>query len=146
MLEIHYDNPHGIKCRHRYEKKECFPNLCLTEISAHDRSGFRVHYTEELRANDGGIMITGVSISDTQLIPPGQKLYRNVGICGPSCTNVVSKLNLNYDLYLFSPYLSDVPRFRYKNLICHNPHPQSWTKNDVEACTQWERNGQNHRR
>lgn len=58
-------------------------------ILAHDRSGFRIHYTEKVRTNDGGIMITGVSISDTQLIPPGQKLYRNVGICGPSCTNVV---------------------------------------------------------
>lgn len=27
-------------------------------------------------------MITGVSVSDTQMIPPKQKLYRNVGICG----------------------------------------------------------------
>ncbi|KAL5275199.1 MOXD1 family protein [Megaselia abdita] len=69
MLEIHYDNPQGIK--------------------SHDRSGLRIHYTEKLRVNDGGIMIAGVSISDTQLIPPGQKLYRNVGICGPSCTNVM---------------------------------------------------------
>uniref|UniRef100_T1GDH3 Copper type II ascorbate-dependent monooxygenase N-terminal domain-containing protein n=1 Tax=Megaselia scalaris TaxID=36166 RepID=T1GDH3_MEGSC len=75
MLEIHYDNPNGLKIQ--------------------DRSGFRIHYTENLRPNDGGMMIAGVSISDTQIIPPEQKLYRNVGICGPSCTNV------NYLLALF---------------------------------------------
>lgn len=69
MLEIHYDNPNGLK--------------------AVDHSGFRIHYTPQLRANDGGIIISGVSISDTQIIPPGQKLYRNVGICGPSCSNVL---------------------------------------------------------
>ncbi|KAL9918508.1 MOXD1 homolog 1 [Glossina fuscipes fuscipes] len=69
MLEIHYDNPHGQQ--------------------AFDHSGFRIHYSKHLRKNDAGIMISGVSISDTQLIPPGQKLYRNVGICGPSCSNVM---------------------------------------------------------
>lgn len=53
-------------------------------------------------------MISGVSVSDTQLIPPGQKLYRNVGICGPSCSNEVSfnktvkkSLVLFYMLILF---------------------------------------------
>ncbi|EDW61204.1 MOXD1 homolog 1 [Drosophila virilis] len=69
MLEIHYDNPKALR--------------------AVDHSGFRIHYTPQLRANDGGIIISGVSISDTQIIPPGQKLYRNVGICGPSCSNVL---------------------------------------------------------
>ncbi|KAH8364445.1 hypothetical protein KR084_007046 [Drosophila pseudotakahashii] len=69
MLEIHYDNPNG-------------------KISV-DHSGFRIHYTPNLRTHDAGIMITGVSISDTQLIPPGQKRYRNVGICGPSCSSVM---------------------------------------------------------
>ncbi|XP_030383547.1 MOXD1 homolog 1 [Scaptodrosophila lebanonensis] len=69
MLEVHYDNPNG--------------------LHAVDHSGFRIHYTHHLRPNDAGIMISGVSVSDTQLIPPGQKLYRNVGICGPSCSNVM---------------------------------------------------------
>lgn len=69
MLEIHYDNPNA----HRVI----------------DHSGFRIHYTRHLRKHDAGIMISGVSISDTQLIPPGQKLYRNIGICGPSCSNVM---------------------------------------------------------
>lgn len=57
---------------------------------ASDHSGFRIHYSKHLRKHDGGVMISGVSVSDTQLIPPGQKLYRNVGICGPSCSNEVN--------------------------------------------------------
>nr|XP_036230713.1 MOXD1 homolog 1 [Bactrocera oleae] len=69
MLEIHYDNPHAQQMV--------------------DHSGFRIHYTSHLRPHDAGIMISGVSVSDTQLIPPGQKLYRNIGICGPSCSNVM---------------------------------------------------------
>ncbi|XP_037723079.1 MOXD1 homolog 1 [Drosophila subpulchrella] len=69
MLEIHYDNPHG--------------KLFV------DHSGFRIHYTQNLRTYDAGILINGVSISETQLIPPGQKKYRNVGICGPSCSSVM---------------------------------------------------------
>uniref|UniRef100_A0A1I8PU30 DOMON domain-containing protein n=1 Tax=Stomoxys calcitrans TaxID=35570 RepID=A0A1I8PU30_STOCA len=69
MLEIHYDNPHALQ--------------------ASDHSGFRIHYSKHLRKHDAGVMISGVSVSDTQLIPPGQKLYRNVGICGPSCSNVM---------------------------------------------------------
>ncbi|XP_036334725.1 MOXD1 homolog 1-like [Rhagoletis pomonella] len=69
MLEIHYDNPQAQQMV--------------------DHSGFRIHYTNRLRQNDAGIMISGVSVSDTQLIPPGQKLYRNIGICGPSCSSVM---------------------------------------------------------
>lgn len=59
-------------------------------IQVVDHSGFRIHYTRRLREYDGGMMITGVSVSDTQMIPPQQKLYRNVGICGTSCTKSVS--------------------------------------------------------
>ena len=66
MLEVHYVNPNG-------------KNYFL------DHSGFRIHYTSNLRKFDGGIMTTGVTISDTQLIPQKQKLFRNIGICGPSC-------------------------------------------------------------
>ncbi|XP_022225581.2 MOXD1 homolog 1 isoform X1 [Drosophila obscura] len=73
MLEIHYDNPYGKK--------------------SVDNSGFRIHYTHHLRPNDAGIMISGISISDTQLIAPGQKLYRSVGICGPSCSSVMFPKN-----------------------------------------------------
>nr|XP_041631596.1 MOXD1 homolog 1 isoform X2 [Drosophila kikkawai]XP_041631597.1 MOXD1 homolog 1 isoform X2 [Drosophila kikkawai] len=69
MLEIHYDNSN---------KKKIV-----------DHSGFRIHYTHKLRTYDAGIIVSGVSISDTQLIPPGQNMYRNVGICGPSCSSVM---------------------------------------------------------
>lgn len=69
MLEVHYDNPRAKRVL--------------------DHSGFRMHYTRHVRQHDAGMMISGVSISDTQMIPPGQKLYRNVGICGPSCTGAV---------------------------------------------------------
>lgn len=69
MLEVHYDNP---------QDKHVI-----------DHSGFRIHYTNKLRANDGGILISGISVSDTLMIPPNQHFYRNVGICGPSCTKHV---------------------------------------------------------
>lgn len=65
MLEIHYENPN----------KNNFV----------DHSGFRIHYTSNLRPYDAGIMINGISISDTQFIPPKQNSFRNIGICGPSC-------------------------------------------------------------
>lgn len=69
-----------------------------------DHSGFRIHYTKHLRKEDAGMMISGVSVSDTQLIPPQQKLYRNVGICGPSCTSTVSiATNVHYiTIYVLS--------------------------------------------
>lgn len=69
MLEIHYDNPHAKRLL--------------------DHSGFRLHYTKNVRPNDAGMLITGITVSETQLIPPGQKVYRNLGICGPSCTGAV---------------------------------------------------------
>lgn len=67
MLEIHYDNP---------QRK-----------SFEDNSGLRLHYTKKLREHDGGIMLNGVAASNTQLIPPRQKSFRNVGICGQTCTS-----------------------------------------------------------
>lgn len=67
MLEIHYDNP--------------------TRKTFEDNSGLRIHYTSKLREHDGGIMINGITTSSTQLIPPRQKSFRNLGICGQSCTS-----------------------------------------------------------
>lgn len=66
MLEIHYDNP--------------------SRTNFEDKSGLRIHYTEKLRKFDGGILVTGVAISNTQFIPPRQKSFRNLGICGQTCT------------------------------------------------------------
>lgn len=72
MLEIHYDNP----------LRKTFS----------DSSGLRVHYTKVLRKYEGGVMINGVAALSTQLIPPKQKYFHNLGICGPSCTS--NKLNI----------------------------------------------------
>ncbi|KAG5679456.1 hypothetical protein PVAND_009021 [Polypedilum vanderplanki] len=69
MLEIHYVNPN----------RKTFL----------DHSGFRIHYTSNLRPYDAGVMTAGVTVSDTQLVPPRQKSFRNIGICGPSCTEKV---------------------------------------------------------
>lgn len=69
MLEIHYDNP--------------------TEKRVVDHSGFRIHYSSELRRNDAGVLVSGITVSETQMIPPFQKLYHNQGICGPSCTSTL---------------------------------------------------------
>lgn len=65
MLEIHYEN--------------------ANRRSFSDHSGFRIHYTSNLRPYDAGVMISGISISDTHLIPPKQPLFKTIGICGPSC-------------------------------------------------------------
>ena len=46
------------------------------------------------------MMITGVSVSDTQMIPPKQKLYRNVGICGKLKNPTSSGLVFNILLLL----------------------------------------------
>jgi Copper type II ascorbate-dependent monooxygenase, N-terminal domain len=79
MLEIHYENP--------------------IKRNFIDNSGFRIHYTSKLRQFDAGIMTNGVSISETQLIPPRQKSFRNIGICGPLCE---FKKECNKFLLLFS--------------------------------------------
>lgn len=108
MLEIHYDNPKAKRGKFIYfillstVYYQHFNDVCSNIVNKFyflllqiiftvvDHSGFRIHYTRHLRKEDGGMMISGVSVSDTQLIPPQQKLYRNVGICGPSCTSTVS--------------------------------------------------------
>lgn len=69
MLEIHYDNPHARKVV--------------------DQSGFRIHYTSVLREHDAGVLVSGNTVSETQMIPPFQTLYHNQGICGPSCTSTL---------------------------------------------------------
>lgn len=69
MLEVHYDNPNAKKLV--------------------DHSGFRIHYTSELRPHDAGMIISGITVSETQILPPKQKLFRNIGICGPSCLDPV---------------------------------------------------------
>ncbi|KAJ4447565.1 hypothetical protein ANN_09572, partial [Periplaneta americana] len=73
MLEIHYDNPEFRRVR--------------------DSSGVRIHYTENLRQYDGGILVNGITITPLHIVPPHQPEYRTAGYCSSQCTNQVSQLN-----------------------------------------------------
>jgi hypothetical protein len=67
MLEVFYNNP---------SKKEF-----------KDDSGLRLYYTHNLRKFDAGVLTIGVSSGNTQLVPPKQKYFTNLGICGQKCTS-----------------------------------------------------------
>lgn len=69
MLEIHYDNP-GLR-------------------KVIDNSGLRLFHTEEVRKHDGGVMMTGVTVTPLHLVPPLQTSYRSVGFCNDVCTSKV---------------------------------------------------------
>ncbi|KAG5898697.1 hypothetical protein JTB14_030647 [Gonioctena quinquepunctata] len=76
MLEVHFDNP--------------------TMKSASSTSGLRLHYTSELRENEGGILITGVAPSTLHFIPPYQAEYKTAGYCSIDCTKeVIPKDGIN---------------------------------------------------
>ena len=63
MLEVHYDNPANVAIR--------------------DQSGFKLFYTEQLRANDAVIMTLGhLNIN----IPAGATNHEHVNECGGACT------------------------------------------------------------
>ncbi|KAH1015716.1 hypothetical protein HUJ04_007058 [Dendroctonus ponderosae] len=69
MLEVHFDNPQMKPAR--------------------DTSGLRLHYTNKLRENEGGILMTGVAPSTLHFIPPYQKEYKTAGYCSLDCTKEV---------------------------------------------------------
>lgn len=58
-------------------------------VQAVDTSGLRLHYTNELRENEGGILITGVAPSTLHFIPPYQQEYKTAGYCSFGCTKSV---------------------------------------------------------
>ncbi|XP_064213511.1 MOXD1 homolog 1 [Tribolium castaneum] len=66
MLEVHFDNP-AMK-------------------QAQDTSGLRLHYTSDLRENEGGILTTGIALSSLHFIPPYQREYKTAGYCNTDCT------------------------------------------------------------
>lgn len=70
MLEVHFDNP--------------------SMKRAIDNSGLRLFYTNQLRENDGGFLVTGVTISPLHFIPPQQPEYKSGGYCSMDCTKEVS--------------------------------------------------------
>lgn len=54
-----------------------------------DNSGIRVHYTANLRASDGGVLVSGMNMNWTTLIPPYQESFTTYGHCGGFCTQEV---------------------------------------------------------
>jgi len=59
-------------------------------VAARDNSGIRVHFTEELRQYDGGVMTVGTAVTPLHLIPPRQPAYATAGYCTDECTSKVS--------------------------------------------------------
>ena len=62
MLEIHYNNPDR-------------------QAGVVDSSGFRLYYTNKLRANDIGILEIGLEYTAKNSIPPGQPQFDLSGYC-----------------------------------------------------------------
>jgi len=68
MLETHYDNP-------------------ALHSPLVDSSGIRIHYTEELRPYDTGMILIGSEVNFLQFIPPKQNLFTSIGHCTAECTS-----------------------------------------------------------
>ena len=66
IVHIHYHNPE----RSRFK----------------DNSGLRISYTDQLRKNKMGVLITGVNEKELK-IPPGQKNTTLTDLCTANCTN-----------------------------------------------------------
>ncbi|KAL9974729.1 hypothetical protein ACROYT_G011808 [Oculina patagonica] len=67
ILEIHYDN---------YEQK----------AGIVDSSGFRFHYTSQLRKYQAAMISAGWSVSTSLVIPPNQANWETEGYCVEECT------------------------------------------------------------
>ena len=68
MLETHYDNP-------------------ALHAPLVDSSGIRIHYTDQLRPYDTGMMLIGSEVNFLQFIPPKQDLFTSIGHCTAECTS-----------------------------------------------------------
>ncbi|VEN34259.1 unnamed protein product [Callosobruchus maculatus] len=76
MVEAHFDNPTGNTLTGTW--------------------GLRLHYTGELRKNEGGMMMAGVVPSTLHFVPPFQKEYRTAGYCSVGCTReIIPKSGIN---------------------------------------------------
>ena len=69
MLETHYDNP-------------------ALHAPLADSSGIRIHYTDQLRTYDTGMLLVGSEVNFLQFIPPKQKLFTSIGHCTADCTSM----------------------------------------------------------
>ncbi|XP_018333725.1 MOXD1 homolog 1 [Agrilus planipennis] len=87
MLEVHFDNPSMKK--------------------SVDTSGLRLQYTNKLRPNEGGVMVTGITISPLHFIPPLQNEYKSAGYCSVDCTReVMPKAGINVVSVLLHSHLA----------------------------------------
>ncbi|XP_061609405.1 DBH-like monooxygenase protein 2 homolog isoform X2 [Phyllopteryx taeniolatus] len=82
-LEIHYSNPNG-------------------ESGRTDSSGLRLHYTDQLRPHDVGVLSAGVSPSRRidYDIPPRAAKFRTYGVCNTSLFSQI--INPVPDLHVFA--------------------------------------------
>lgn len=55
-----------------------------------DSSGMQIHYTDQLRNYDIGILEVGLEYTDKMAIPPGQEAFDLTGYCISECTRAVS--------------------------------------------------------
>ncbi|XP_022668942.1 dopamine beta-hydroxylase-like isoform X1 [Varroa destructor] len=67
MLEVHFNNPD-----------------VRTDLV--DSSGMQIHYTDQLRNYDIGILEVGLEYTDKMAIPPGQEAFDLTGYCISECT------------------------------------------------------------
>lgn len=65
-LEAHFDNPNMER--------------------AIDTTGLRIQYTSKLRQHEGGILVTGITLSPLHVIPPKQTEFKSAGYCCTNCT------------------------------------------------------------
>lgn len=64
--------------------------IIITNISdIVDSSGIRMTLSPHLRQHDSGGLSVGVSVRDTQFIPPYQKAFLSTGYCDGRCTSGV---------------------------------------------------------
>ncbi|KAH3863952.1 DBH-like monooxygenase protein 1 homolog [Dreissena polymorpha] len=68
ILETHYNNP------------EMVPDYV-------DNSGMRITFTQNLRAHESGLLMTGVTVDPTHIIPPREQNFMTTGFCHRDCLN-----------------------------------------------------------
>ena len=67
--------------------------ICVWFIYIVDSSGFRFHYTEDVRKYDAAVLVTGVDVPGDITIPPGQPSWDTIGYCNGACTKEVNNKN-----------------------------------------------------
>jgi len=79
------------------DMNESDPNPILLFL-VKDNSGIRIFYTDELRKNDGSVLLLGYRHSPFLMIPPKQESFKINGVCDPECFQKVNKFRINMKL------------------------------------------------